>query len=131
MTLTFSTATGITKTIALLLAAVAIVVVGFSVSDVNAQSRKYYDRNSAYGPGGPNVSYQSGPRTRVYISKRSWLDAGTEVLPGERKYTDYAFPPAVGYPSFARENLNRPIDRQPLSSPADLGGRSPTGFPLY
>jgi hypothetical protein len=24
---------------------------------------------------------------------RSFLDAGTEVLPGERKFLDYAFPP--------------------------------------
>ena len=63
-------------------------------------------------------------------SKRSWLDGGTEVNPGDRKFTDYAFPPAVGYPSFARENLNRPIDRQPLSTPADIGGY-PQNFPLY
>ncbi|EAQ36784.1 hypothetical protein NB311A_15992 [Nitrobacter sp. Nb-311A] len=127
MTLKFSSATGAAKTIALLLAAAALV--GFSATDASARPR--HDRNGAYGPSGPNVSYQSGPRTRVYITRRSWLDAGTEVLPGERKYTDYAFPPSVGYPSFARENLNRPIDRQPLSSPADLGGRYPTGFPLY
>jgi len=64
------------------------------------------------------------------VTTRSWLDAGTEVLPGDRKFNDYAFPPAVGYPSFARENNNRPIDRQPLSPPADLGGY-PTRIPLY
>ena len=68
------------------------------------------------------VSYQQGPHTRVYVTKRSWLDAGTEVLPGDRKFQDYAFPPAIGYPSFARENNNRPIDRQPLNPPSDLGG---------
>ena len=27
------------------------------------------------------------------VAPRSFLDAGTEVLPGERKFTDYAFPP--------------------------------------
>ena len=70
------------------------------------------------------------PRARVTVVPRSFLDAGTEVLPGDRKFTDYAFPPAVGYPSFARENLNRPIDRQPLSPPADLGGY-PQRIPLY
>jgi hypothetical protein len=42
---------------------------------------------------GPNVSYMAGPHTRVFITKRSWLDAGTEVLPGERHYLDYALPP--------------------------------------
>jgi hypothetical protein len=33
------------------------------------------------------------PRTRVIIQQRSFLDGGTEVLPGERKFTDYAIPP--------------------------------------
>jgi hypothetical protein len=33
------------------------------------------------------------PRTRVRVEPRSFLDAGTEVLPGERKFLDYAFPP--------------------------------------
>ena len=36
----------------------------------------------------------------------------------------------IGYPSFARENNNRPIDRQPLNPPSDMGGY-PRGFPLY
>lgn len=72
-----------------------------------------------YGPRGPNRSYQSGPHTRLYVSKRSWLDGGTEVLPGERKFTDYALPPGA---SFARDNNNRPLDRQPLSPDSDLGG---------
>jgi len=32
-------------------------------------------------------------RSRVVVVPRSYLDAGTEVLPGERKFLDYAFPP--------------------------------------
>src|SRR5262249_37350123 len=32
------------------------------------------------------------PRARITVEPRSFLDAGTEVLPGERKFTDYAFP---------------------------------------
>lgn len=72
-----------------------------------------------YGPRGPNRSYQSGLHTRIYVSERSWLDGGTEVLPGERKFTDYAFPPGS---SFARSNNNRPLDRQPLSPDSDVGG---------
>jgi hypothetical protein len=118
--------------LAALLAAAAIIAVGFDMTAANAQSKRQSDdRGRAYyGPNGPNVSYQQGPRTRVYVSKRSWLDAGTEVLPGDRKFTDYAFPPDIGYPSFGRENNNRPIDRQPLNPPADLGGY-PQTFPLY
>jgi hypothetical protein len=76
----------------------------------------------ALGSNGPNRSYQQGPHTRVYVTTRSWLDAGTEVLPGDRKFQDYAFPSPFGYPTFARENLNRPIDRQPLNPPSDMGG---------
>ena len=118
--------------LAALLAVAAVVAVGFGVTAASAQSKRQSDdRGRAYyGPNGPNVSYQQGPRTRIYVTKRSWLDAGTEVLPGDRKFSDYAFPPAIGYPSFARENNNRPIDRQPLSPPSDLGGY-PRTFPLY
>jgi hypothetical protein len=94
------------------------------------KTKRYDERGRHYyGPSGPNAVYQQG-RTRIYVSKRSWLDGGTEVNPGDRKFSDYAFPPAVGYPSFARENLNRPIDRQPLSTPQDIGGY-PQNFPLY
>ncbi len=117
--------------LALWVAAGAVVAIGLTTS-ADARAKRYYDDRGRvyYGPGGPNAVYQQGPRTRIYVTKRSWLDGGTEVNPGDRKFTDYAFPPAVGYPSFARENLNRPIDRQPLSTPSDLGGY-PTAFPLY
>jgi hypothetical protein len=122
--------------LAVLLTAASVVAVGLGVTQANAEvkrkydERKYDDRGRPYyGPNGPNVVYQQGP-TRIYVTKRSWLDAGTEVLPGERKFMDYAFPPDIGYPSFARENRNRPIDRQPLNPPSDLGGY-PQGFPLY
>ena len=116
--------------LAMLLAAAALVALGSA--SASAQSRQTYDRDGRpyYGANGPNRSYQQGPRTRVFVTTRSWLDAGTEVLPGDRKFQDYAFPSPYGYPTFARENLNRPIDRQPLNPPSDLGGY-PTGFPLY
>jgi hypothetical protein len=117
---------------AMWLGAIAVVAIGFNMTSADAQSRRQYDDRGRpyYGPRGPNVSYQQGPRTRIYVTKRSWLDAGTEVLPGDRKFTDYAYPPDIGYPSFARENKNRPIDRQPLNPPSDLGGY-PREFPLY
>ena len=108
------------KLVVLLAAAVAL-----SATSASAQTkRQQYDKDGRpyYGANGPNRSYQQGPNTRVYITTRSWLDAGTEVLPGDRKFTDYAFPSPYGYPDFARENNNRPIDRQPLNPPSDLGG---------
>ena len=118
--------------VALLLAAFAVVAVGFAITPASAAAKRQFDSRGRayYGSNGPNVSYQQGPHTRIYVTKRSWLDAGVEVLPGDRKFSDYAFPPAIGYPSFARENKNRPIDRQPLNPPSDMGGY-PQTFPLY
>ena len=121
------------NTLAVLLAAVAVVAIDLSATQADAQTQtevqKRKSDKSNYRQNGPNVSYQQGPNTRIYVTKRSWLDAGTEVLPGDRKFTDYAFPPEIGYPSFARENKNRPIDRQPLSPAQDLGGY-PQRFPI-
>jgi hypothetical protein len=121
-----------TNKLAVLLGAFAMVAVSFAMTSAGAAAKRQFDSRGRayYGPSGPNVSYQQGPHTRIYVTKRSWLDAGVEVLPGDRKFTDYAFPPAIGYPSFGRENNNRPIDRQPLSPPSDLGGY-PQTFPLY
>jgi len=115
--------------LALLVAAGAMMAFSFA-SVASAQSGPQYDRRGrpAYGNGGPNVVYQQG-RTKIYVTKRSWLDGGTEVLPGDRKFTDYAFPNPLG-PSFATRNNNRPLEREPLSTPSDLGGE-PTRFPLY
>jgi hypothetical protein len=131
MTPVFPAAKNLTVKLAVLLAAVAVVAVSGSAqaqTDPATAKRKVRVNDPvAYSSRGPNVSYQSGPRTRVYITKRSWLDAGVEVLPGDRKFNDYAFPPNQ---SFARENNNRPLDRQPLNSSWDLGGY-PERFPLY
>lgn len=126
----FTGAKGANK-LAMWVAAGAAIAMAFATpASADTKPKRYDDRGRHYyGPSGPNAVYQQG-RTRIYVSKRSWLDGGTEVNPGDRKFSDYAFPPAVGYPSFARENLNRPIDRQPLATPADVGGY-PQNFPLY
>jgi hypothetical protein len=118
--------------LALLLAAATVVAISFDTTPASAQNPRHdRDGRPTYGAQGPNRSYMQGPRTRIYVTTRSWLDAGTEVLPGDRKFQDYAFPSEYGYPSFGRENNNRPIDRQPLNPPSDLGGWYPKTFPLY
>src|SRR5947209_7969461 len=65
---------------ALLVAVSAALVIDISAASAQeVVKRKPINRvspnSTAYGPGGPNVSYQQGPRTRVFITKRSWLDA--------------------------------------------------------
>jgi hypothetical protein len=115
---------------AALLAAAATISIGIDAAPSGAAPRTTPDDRGSvyyYGPRGPNISYQSGPHTRIYVTKRSWLDAGTEVVPGDRKFTDYAFPP--GY-SFGQGNMNRSLYRQPLNPASDMGGL-PRLIPLY
>jgi hypothetical protein len=126
MTPAFPAANILAAKLAVLLAAAAMVAAGLTPAEAAKKQVRYVDP-AAYASRGPNVSYQAGPRTRVYITKRSWLDAGVEVLPGDRKFTDYALPQSR---SFGNENLNRPLDRHPLSPASDLGGY-PQTFPLY
>jgi hypothetical protein len=117
-------------------AVVGVLAIGLGATQADAQTKRKpthvnnaaatNGNGTAYGPAGPNRSYQSG-RTRVFVTTRSWLDAGVEVLPGDRKFNDYAFPQST---SFGQENLNRPLARQPLYPSYDLGGY-PQNFPLY
>jgi len=39
------------------------------------------------------VASTKRPRSQIVVEARSFLDAGTEVVPGERKFLDYALPP--------------------------------------
>ena len=69
------------------------------------------------------------PRARVTVAPRSFLDAGTEVLPGERKFTDYAFPPSgnggIGISSVTNTGGKVGWDRSPMMQPFQLPGYNP------
>ena len=115
-----------TNAMAVALAAATAAALSFSVVAAEAAPKKRSD--TVYRDGrGANYSYQAGPRTRVYISRRSWLDGGTEVLPGDRKFNGYALAP--GY-HFGRSIDRTNVGRNPLSDNYDLGGY-PMPFPLY
>ena len=60
-------------------------------------------------------------RTRIVVRGRSFLDAGTEVLPGERKFNDYVDPPG-GYSALRNIDVYGGFRRQPLPDPFDLPG---------
>lgn len=65
---------------------------------------------------------QARARTRIIVRHRSYLDPGTEVLPGDEKYTDYAVPPTYSATSVID---NTPFShRSPLPGPFDLPGRN-------
>src|SRR5262245_53736097 len=74
----------------------------------------------------------SRPRARVTVAPRSFLDAGTEVLPGERKFTDYAFPAgSYSMPLSAVTNTGGRVGwhQSPLPGPFDLPSRrNPYGW---
>ena len=63
---------------------------------------------------------QPRPRSRITVQPRSFLDAGTHVQPGDRKFTDYAFPPGYS-PMSVIENKGN-VHRSPLPGPYWLPG---------
>jgi hypothetical protein len=67
-------------------------------------------------------------RTKITVRPRSYLDGGTEVVPGERKFMDYAFPLTHmnAAPSAAWDPTG--IHRFPLPMPLELPGYSPYSF---
>jgi|SRR5947209_8775090 hypothetical protein len=62
------------------------------------------------------------PGARVTVPARSFLDGGTEVLPGDRKFMDYALPPTYS-PIGVLENTSA-YRRSPLPGPFDLPSRN-------
>lgn len=82
----------------------------------------------------PPVEAQTytAPRARITVEPRSFLDAGTEVLPGERKFTDYAFPIGpYAMPLSVVQNTGGRVGwhPSPLPGPFDLPSRyNPYGW---
>jgi len=70
----------------------------------------------------PRVRVQQ-PRTRITVRPRSYLDGGTEVMPGDRKFTDYAIGPGFTGSSSILGNTGS-YHRSPLPGPFDLAGKN-------
>ena len=65
------------------------------------------------------------PRARVTVAPRSFLDAGTEVRPGERKFTDYAYPvgnAGLGINAVTNTGGRVGWDTNPFMTGPELGG---------
>ena len=79
-----------------------------------------------YGYTTTRVAKAQRPRARVTVAPRSFLDAGTEVVPGERKFTDYAFPPSgnggIGVNAVTNTGGKVGWDTNPLMPGYQLGG---------
>ena len=106
------------------LSAAAIVLATVAVSsDAEAQNQQTRAAKKSaakkYGP--VPISMDPPPRARITVQRRLFLDAGTYVVPGERKFTDYAIPP--GYSPFSVIDNTAFAHRSPLPGPFDLPGR--------
>ncbi|MEA2930705.1 MAG: hypothetical protein QOG38_3133, partial [Hyphomicrobiales bacterium] len=73
------------------LAAATAATVTLWSAPADAQGRRYYraDRTERI----TFIDENGRARTKITVRPRSYLDGGTEVLPGERKFMDYANPP--------------------------------------
>jgi hypothetical protein len=67
-------------------------------------------------------------RTRITVKPRSYLDGGTEVLPGERKFMDYAQAPTYGWLAPTSSWDPNGTHRFPLPMPGELPGYSPYSY---
>jgi hypothetical protein len=106
--------------------ALAVASAVFDVSPAFAQQTRYVVTTAT----GTRVVTVNRPRSRIVVTPRSFLDAGTEVLPGERKFTDYAFPPTYT-PLGVVTNTGGRVGwhNSPLPGPFDLPSkRNPYGF---
>lgn len=95
-----------------------LVMLGLA-APAQAQSRQrvYLD-----GTRSTTVDENGRTRTKIIVQKRSFLDGGTEVLPGSQPSTNNVMP--FGYsPTSAIDNTNFGFIRRPLPGPYDLPGK--------
>ncbi len=108
---------------AAVLGVAVIAVAAMAASPAGAQTQTQTKKKYVYTNG--RATSASRPRARVTVAPRSFLDAGTEVLPGERKFTDYAYPPAY-FPLGVVTNTGGRVGwhNSPLPGPFDLPSRN-------
>lgn len=109
--------------LALSLAASALI----ATTPADAQQRRVY-RGGDQTERITIIDENGRARTRITVRPRSYLDGGTEVVPGERKFMDYAQAPTYGWlaPTSSWDPLG--THRFPLPMPFELPGYSPYSF---
>jgi hypothetical protein len=109
------------------LLALSIAASGWAVvaAPAEAQTRRVYRDQSER----ITIIDENGrARTRITVRPRSYLDGGTEVVPGERKFMDYAQAPTYGWlaPTSSWDPLG--THRFPLPMPFELPGYNPYSY---
>jgi hypothetical protein len=113
-----------TKICAALFCAAAFALSTVAVTPADAQTQPKTQKRVAAKKYGPvPISMAPPPRARITVTRRTFLDAGTHVIPGDRKFTDYAVPPTY-YPGSVADNRGGMyIDQSALPGPFTLPGR--------
>ena len=112
------------KTFAAIFCATAIALSAVAVAPAEAQTQKKSATKKAAKKYGPvPISMAPPPRSRITVTRRTYLDAGTYVIPGDRKFTDYAVPPGYSPTSVIDNRGGVYIDQSPLPGPFTLPGR--------
>ena len=107
-----------TKTCAALFCAAAVALASVAVTPADAQTQKKRVAAKKYGPVPTSMA---PPRARITVQRRTFLDAGTHVIPGDRKFTDYAIPP--GYSPMGVIENRSGVYSTALPGPFTLPGR--------
>jgi hypothetical protein len=103
-----------------------LMLVGLAAAPANAQSRQ---RATVDGTRYVERGEDGRIRTRIVVQKRSFLDGGTEVLPGTKDIPNAAMP--YGHSAMnIIEGTNYGGIRHPLPGPYDLQGKN-NPFPLW
>jgi hypothetical protein len=106
---------------ALALSAAAVALASLA-TPADAQGRRYVRDQSER----ITIIDENGrARTRITVRPRSYLDGGTQVVPGERKFSDYAFPPTYMNGSAYASWDPTGTHRAPLPMPFELPGFNP------
>ena len=104
-----------------------LLALGFALAAAPAEAAKrtrYVAAQAAQGARGQAGVVVRRSRTRITVTRRSYLDAGTEVYPGSMHYTDYVFSPSYISPSNYTLGPGRP-DGEPVP------GTEPHWLPSY
>jgi hypothetical protein len=103
-----------------------LVIVGLAAAPAQAQNRQ---RAVVDGTRVTTTDETGRTRTRIVVQRRSFLDGGTEVLPGSKMLATQASP--YGYtPLGTVEHRQGGGLRYPLPGPYDLPGRD-NPFPSW
>ena len=108
-----------TMTSAAGLVLVAGLVAAFAMPAEAARKKRYVEPQVAVEQPTRTIYYTGSGRRVVVVHPRSYLDAGTEVKRGERKFMDYADPPNYN-PWFDRQDFKGSWYRMPFPDCFDL-----------